>query len=587
MTLLFNAPYGQAYVNSVSPSDEIVHWPSIFSIVDIFVNPANTQGYPTNSVLSQASGAATQWTNSSNLILRYNTTNGTAQDRLNEIYFSTNPTIFGGGSTTLGITQVYYKNNTGEILEADILINDGYTFSTTSTDKNYLGNVITHELGHLIGLGHSQVIGSSMFYTLSRGQHTLSADDSAGAYSIYPYNDSTKASLSGKIVGGNSLAGVFGAHVMAISLKTGQVGGAAFSGADGSFKISGLTKNDQYYIYTEPATQKAELPSKYSNARTDFCNSSKSYRGSFFQSCGSSFEGFPQAVKLNSSEVKVGNITIRCGLDVPVDYTQNKGTTPATFDLMNNVISGVGNSFVGYFSSSELNQLSVADYFRINLENINWDDVSSTGNLYLELKVLNQTFYSTFKANISIKRDSVTTNVTPKYIQNSDGWLNLETIARVAINRSVPSDNDFEVTVTPEVMSTSKFPTGIPYTRSDYFPSYVEFEDSLFFYLVSASIVRDNGDGTYSLVSSKNDSLSDNTQCPDAINTYSLTNYSLQKGGVLSNRKKDDGIFGCGSVDLDHRSGGGPGGFMIGLILSLFLGELARIIIKRLKERTL
>ncbi len=566
-----------AYVFNRTTSDSPVHWPNSVSLLDVYVNGANSQGMASGTIQSIANDSIAQWNSKSRISIRKNATSSSGQDGLNEIYFSNDPNAF-NGTGVVGVTQVSFRNGSGEILEADILINDLFTFTTNINETNYLGNVLTHEMGHFLGLGHGQVAGSTMLYALSRGQNQIADDDAAGVYAIYPTGDSSKGSLSGKVVGGNALIGVFGAHVQAISLSTGRVAGATISDTDGSFVINGLKRNDQYYIYTSPTVQ-VGLPSKYNSARYDFCDSSKKYRGSFFQSCGSSYEGHPQAVKLNAASVAVGRISIRCGLDVPPDYLQSKNTTPATFDIQSNVISGVGNSFTGYFSLQELS-LSQVDYFRMDYSNIDWTALAPTGNLYVELKVINQALYSPFKAAIGVKRDSGSYSLTPHYVQEADGWINLETVTRIPINRAVSSDNNFEISVTPKQIEIAS--ATLPYVKTDYFPSSGYFEDSLTFYLVSASIVKDNGDSTFSLVSSKNDQLSDNTQCPDAINTYALSNYTVKGASTSKARKSEDGIA-CGTVDMSGGPGNGPGGFFIGLIFSLIVCSLTSSIIRNNK----
>ena len=579
LNLSFNL---MAYVQNRTQTDSFVHWTGSLSTIDIFLNPANTQSYSTAAVQTQVANSIAQWNGKSRMTIRQNASNFTGQTSLNEIYFSTDPAIFGGGSSVVGVTQVLFKNNTGEILEADILINDDFTFSTSMTDPDYLGNVITHEMGHFLGLGHSQVNGSTMFYSLSRGQNQLEGDDKAGVYSIYPTADVTKGSLTGKIMGGPSQAAVFGAHVQAISLKTGAVAGASISEIDGKFVINGIDRNDKYYIYTSPLTI-IGLPSRFNNARSDFCNGSSKYRGSFYQGCGLSDEGFPQAVSLNSAQVDVGNITIRCGLDVPVSYISKKNDSVNLFDLQDGLVSEVGNSFVGYFSAHELDQVGVEDKFKINYSGVStagWSNISASGDLYLELKVINQSLYSPYKATVSVSRPSGALPAPALYTQKPDGWLNIETTMRIPINRAIPSENDFEVSVVPEDMAFFNFPVGLPFSKSDYFPAYDNFEDSVIFYLVSASIVRDNGNSTYSLVSYKNKPITDNLTCPDAINTYALSNFSATGTTPATSRKKSDGGVACGTVDMSGGSGNVPGGFFIGLILSLIFCSLASSLIK-------
>jgi predicted Zn-dependent protease len=573
----------EAYVKSRTQSDALVHWTAGVSTLDLYVNPANTQGYSTSLVQTQVAAAIAQWNGKSRMTLRQNSTSSTNQSNLNEIFFTTDPSIFASGSGVVGLTQVYYKNNTGEILEADILINDTFTFSTDPNDVNYLGNVITHEMGHFLGLGHSQVVGSTMFYALARGQNQLDTDDKAGVYTLYPTGDTTKGVITGKLVGGNSLAAVFGAQVQAISLKNGEVAGADLTDIDGTFTISGLSKDDQYFIYNGPVTQ-IGLPTRYSNARSDFCASSTKYRGSFYQACGSSNEGYPLAVKLASDQVDIGNITIRCGVDVPVDYIGAKASTSSVFDLRDGVNSGVGNAFVGYFSSQDINATGTTDHFKISYSGVDWSTIAATGNLYVELRVLNQNFFSLFKANVAVTRPSGAVAGVAAYTQNADGWLNINTTIRIPINRSLSSDNDFDVTITPANMKFPYFPTSLnAFSLEDYFPAYTTFQDSLYFYLVTASIVKDNGNSTFSLVSFKNQTLSDNSTCPDAVNTYALTTYSAN-GTTSSSKKRAAGIA-CGTVDMQGGPGNGPGGFFIGLILSLMVCALTSSIIKQIKSK--
>lgn len=581
-----------SYVHNQTKAGIAVHWPASSNVVDVYVNSQNSQGLDETLVQSIAATSIAEWNGISRISVRKNSTLGKGQDSFNEIYFSNDPNVFGGGGV-IGVTQVGFRDETGEIVDADILINENFPFSTDPTDLLYLGNVITHEVGHFLGLGHGQVSGSTMFYAISHGQHKIAPDDKAGLYSTYPSGNLSMGTLSGNIVGGKNLANVFGTHVQAISVKTGKVMGSAISELDGHFSINGLAQNDQYLIYTSPIKQVA-LPSNYASVRSDFCEASKKYRGSFFQSCGASSEGFPQAIKLNSSSVNVGNITIRCGLDTPPEYIQNKSVSPAAFDVNTFTQSGLGGSFVGFFSSSEIQKISAADYtkldpaywsiasaptaqqasvqdyFKLDLSHVNWSAVSASTSLFLEVKVSNQIFYSPFKANLSVKRGLSNYTVTPQFIQESDGWFNIDTVERIPINLNIAdsSDNSFEFKISPDATIISNFPAGIP-SKSDIFPSYLDLQDSLYFYLVTATVVKDNGNGTYTQVASKNDFLSDNTTCPDAVNTYALTNYTAKGISSSSDRKK---AVGCGTVDLDDGpKGGGPGGFMVGLIFSFIL----------------
>jgi len=557
-----------AYVFSQTKNGTPVHWPSSSTVLDLYVNSQNGQAFDENAIQTIAASSLAEWNNVGNVSLRKNVTFNKGQEEFNEIYFSTDSTIF-NGTGVIGLTQVGFQETTGEIVEADILLNDNFSFSSTSSDPSYLGNVITHEAGHFLGLGHGQVVGSTMFYSLTRGQYQISNDDKAGIYSLYPNGNVNVGALTGTIVGGKNLTPVFGAHVQAISVKSGKVVASTISEGNGRFRIDGLPQSDQYLIYTSPIKQ-IGLPTNYANVRSDFCESSTKYRGSFYQSCGASSEGFPQAIRLSSGLIEIGKVTIRCGLDAPPEYLSNKGAASTQFDVNNYSQNGLGGSFVGFFSNAEMSAGTAHDKFRINLSQISdWDTVSTSTSLYVHLKVTNQAFYSPFKADISVTRSGVTTSILPVYSQEADGWMNIETDTYISINRSNPSDNDFTFHVVPEDMR-SAVPAGIPYSRTDYFPVMDEFVDSLYFYLATADVVKRNGDGSYTQVSSRSDVLSDNSTCPDAINTYALTNYSANgTSSASSDRKKS--AAGCGTVDMDNGASGGPGGFMVGLILSFMI----------------
>lgn len=554
------------YIHNQTKSGIPVHWGSLVSVVDLYVNSQNSKGVAEATVQSIANDSINEWNGNSKITLRKNVTQTTAQAGFNEVYFSNDANVF-NGSGVIGVTQVSFSETNGEILEADILINDGFSFSIFPAEQSYLGNVITHEVGHFLGLGHGQVAGSTMFYSLSRGQYKLADDDKAGIYSVYPTNDSTKGFISGTIVGGKNLISIFGTHVQAISVKTGNVMGASISELDGKFKILGLPRDDQYFIYTTPIKQLG-IPTNYSGVKSDYCESSKSYRGSFFQSCGSSAEGFPQAISLSAPYVDVGNITIRCGLDNPPAYLQKKSVTPAEFDINAYTNSGLGGTFTGFFSKAEIQNGTAHDYFRVNLSSVDWNAVSTATNLALEIKIINQTLYSPFKAQVNINGVDVGSN----YISETDGRYNLDSVMRLPITKGTPSANNFEIKITPKKIDdllTQLNGGATLFQKDDFFPASASLEDNLYFYLVIATVVKDNGDTTYTQVSSKSDVISDNTQCTDAPNTYALTNYTASGTSGTSSRKKSAG---CGTVDdAANGSSGGPGGFMVGLILSFIV----------------
>lgn len=103
-----------------------------------------------------------------------------------------------GSSRAFALTSVTFKPKNGRIIYADIEINSQlYDFSLTNTPlANHvdLENTMTHEVGHFVGLDHSDLSEATMFPTASVGEvskRRLHADDIAGLCKAYPAGDNT------------------------------------------------------------------------------------------------------------------------------------------------------------------------------------------------------------------------------------------------------------------------------------------------------------------------------------------------------------------------------------------------------------
>ena len=150
-----------------------------------------------------------------------------------------------------GRTRVFSDGN-GAITEADIALNPNVLFSSDGTAGTYdLESTFTHEIGHLLGLEHSAIIGATMqprqamnglFGLPAFTQRSLSSDDIAGARALYGSRSGT-GSLLGRLVT-NSLGGqshpVFGAHVFAEETSTGRVIAGSITLHSGDYRIDGL-----------------------------------------------------------------------------------------------------------------------------------------------------------------------------------------------------------------------------------------------------------------------------------------------------------------------------------------------------------
>ena len=174
-----------------------------------------------------------------------------AGDGVSLITVSTDNLAAFGSSNSPGRTRVFYDSG-GAIVEADIALNPAETFSSDGTAGTYdLESTFTHEVGHLLGLEHSAVIGATMQPRQAKNgvygmpaitQRALSADDIAGARSLYG-SEAEIGSISGKLLvsrSGGAAANTAGLMVFAEEFGTGKLVAGAIASAAGDYQLSGL-----------------------------------------------------------------------------------------------------------------------------------------------------------------------------------------------------------------------------------------------------------------------------------------------------------------------------------------------------------
>jgi MYXO-CTERM domain-containing protein len=239
------APEAAAYVRYLSKDGKVAFaWPQ--TCIALVGYPENfTSMMPLEEITSDASGAASAWSGTSDpctdLAITVTMTTApshpvSATDHENSLVFRTtnwclllsdgscDPTSNAYDSSALALTSVSASTVTGHIKDADIEVNGFFMWAdlvahpeldTPNTKFQDLQNALTHEMGHLIGLDHTcvapnttprpvdnlgnpvpdcntappDIVDTTMFPSATPGdtsKRTLSADDQQAVCDIYP-----------------------------------------------------------------------------------------------------------------------------------------------------------------------------------------------------------------------------------------------------------------------------------------------------------------------------------------------------------------------------------------------------------------
>jgi hypothetical protein len=172
----------------------------------------------------------------------------------------------------LGSTNFLVDTVTGDLVESDIFLNSTFSWSVAGAGEAGrfdVESIALHEVGHLLGLGHSALgetevrpggrrvlaAEAAMFpIAFSSGSiegRTLREDDIAGISDIYPgeiYREE-RGSISGRVTKAGQA--VIGAHVIAFNTHTGKLVGGFALNSNGGYVIGGLQQGT-YAIRVEP-----------------------------------------------------------------------------------------------------------------------------------------------------------------------------------------------------------------------------------------------------------------------------------------------------------------------------------------------
>jgi hypothetical protein len=170
--------------------------------------------------------------------------------------------LFGNETDEISAQTRIFYNRQGLISEADIVLNPYQQFSTDGSIGTYdLEATLTHEIGHLLGLDHSSVLGATMHarqgkngvYNLSAfASRTLAEDDVTGIRALYgakSLEDSCCGTVIGKFTDTNGKV-LKNLQVWGEDADSGRIVGSVSTKSDGSFRFERLEAGS-YRFYAQ------------------------------------------------------------------------------------------------------------------------------------------------------------------------------------------------------------------------------------------------------------------------------------------------------------------------------------------------
>jgi hypothetical protein len=214
----------------VTPDGTELRW--VTNCIDYFIHRDGSDDLPFDQVEDQVKRSFEQWELPGCSDVNFTYAGETAEKRAGYFQNEPNSNIIvwreGGGGiddwehdpSIIAVTTNTFCTQTnalcpfkGAIIDADIELN-GERFEFTNTQiaaftQFDLGNTLTHEIGHLIGLDHTRVRQATMFASAPPGELTkrdLAQDDIDGVCAIFPLREDEGAcyELTGSGGGGTT-----------------------------------------------------------------------------------------------------------------------------------------------------------------------------------------------------------------------------------------------------------------------------------------------------------------------------------------------------------------------------------------------
>jgi len=262
LALVLSAPAVDAYLKlgtRVGSNLVPIHWTAF--PIRYFVTNRDVTGVTAPQLQQAVSSALGTWaaipeTAISSQFVGFTGAAPISGDGMTVVGFQNRPDL----DRVLGATTFTVDTMTGEVLESDIFLNAAFSWSVAGggeAGRQDVESIALHELGHLLGLGHSALGETELFgggrrviaaesvmfpiaFAAGNLNRTPRADDVAGLSDVYGGERvrASTGSISGRVT--KNGAGVLGAHVVAFNPASGKMVGGFSLSADGAFTIGGL-----------------------------------------------------------------------------------------------------------------------------------------------------------------------------------------------------------------------------------------------------------------------------------------------------------------------------------------------------------
>ncbi len=173
-------------------------------------------------------------------------------------------------------TRIFYTRR-GSITEADIVLNPFQLFSTDGSFGTFdLESTLRHEIGHLLGLRHSAVVGAAMYDSATKNgvfgtlnnAVGLTADDIAAVRALYGSTEPEEdccGSIAGRLNGPNRAGREY--VVWAQETSTGRLVANTITDRSRSFRLDGLSDGESSVFAVESGKAQTFSPQSLGDAK--------------------------------------------------------------------------------------------------------------------------------------------------------------------------------------------------------------------------------------------------------------------------------------------------------------------------------